>query len=109
MENCGQFVKYPKLCQHNVPNPTLQSTLSKIDTFGTGTKCLSKRECPCYRKSNKGSKDRQGPTQVSLLLGLPLREGQLYYFIVLTLNQHANIKLYLAGCLHDTRVNFAPE
>ena len=97
MENCGRFVKCPKLCRHNVPNPTLQSTLSKIDTFGTGTKCLSKRECPCYRESNKGSKDRQGPTQVSFLMRLPLREGLLYYFIVITLNQQANIKLYLGG------------
>ena len=34
----------------------LQSTLSKTDTFGTGTKC------PCYKESNKGSKERQGPT-----------------------------------------------
>ena len=35
---------------------TLQSTLSKTDTVGTGTKC------PSYRESNKGSKERQGPT-----------------------------------------------
>ena len=34
----------------------LQSTLSRTDTFGTGTKC------PSYRKSNRGSKERQGPT-----------------------------------------------
>ena len=34
----------------------IQSTLSKTETFGTGTKCLS------YRESNKGSKERQGPT-----------------------------------------------
>ena len=34
----------------------LQSTLSKTDTFGTGTKC------PSYRESNKGSKERQGPS-----------------------------------------------
>ena len=34
----------------------VQSTLSKIDTFGTSTKC------PSYRESNKRSKERQGPT-----------------------------------------------
>ena len=34
----------------------IQSTLSKTDAFGTGTKC------PSYRESNKGSKERQGPT-----------------------------------------------
>ena len=34
----------------------LQSTLYTTDTFGTGTKC------PSYRKSNRGSKERQGPT-----------------------------------------------
>ena len=34
----------------------IQSTLSKTDTFGTGT------SCPSYRESNRGSKERQGPT-----------------------------------------------
>ena len=34
----------------------IQSTLSKTDTFGTGTKC------PSYKESNKGIKERQGPT-----------------------------------------------
>ena len=34
----------------------IQSTLSKTDTFGTGTKC------PSYRESNKRSKEKQGPT-----------------------------------------------
>ena len=34
----------------------VQSTLYKTDTFGTGSKC------PSYRESNKGSKERQGPT-----------------------------------------------
>ena len=33
----------------------LQSTLSKTDTFGTGTKC------PSYRESNKGSKGSRCP------------------------------------------------
>ena len=41
----------------------IQSTLSKSDTFGTGTKTVSVLErCPSYRESNKGSKERQGPT-----------------------------------------------
>ena len=35
---------------------TVQSTLSKTDTFEAGTKC------PSYGESNKGSKERQGPT-----------------------------------------------
>ena len=34
----------------------IQSTLPKMDTFGTGTMC------PSYRESNKGSKEKQGPT-----------------------------------------------
>ena len=35
---------------------SMQSTVSKTCTFGTSTKC------PSYRESNKGSKERQGPT-----------------------------------------------
>ena len=35
----------------------IQSTLSKSDTFGTGLE-----RCPSYRKSNRRSKERQGPT-----------------------------------------------
>ena len=34
----------------------VQLTLSKTDTFGTGTKC------PSYRESNKRIKEKQGPT-----------------------------------------------
>ena len=34
----------------------VQSTLSKMDTSGTSTKC------PSYIESNKGSKENQGPT-----------------------------------------------
>ena len=41
----------------------IQSTPSKTDTFGTGSKC------PSYRESNKGSKERQGQT-----LGVRFRE-----------------------------------
>ena len=36
----------------------IQSTVSKTDTFGASTK----RPRPTYRESNKGSKERQGPT-----------------------------------------------
>ena len=39
----------------------LQSTLSKSDTSEAGTKCLSKRDVRLI-ESNKGSKERQGPT-----------------------------------------------
>ena len=41
--------------------------------------------CPSYRESNKGSKERQGPTlgvrfmEVSVLQRCPLREGRLYF------------------------------
>ena len=60
----------------------LRSTLFTSNTFGAGNKCPSesdrliegqKREyrkagtnlqrCPSYRGSNKGSKERQGPTR----------------------------------------------
>ena len=53
----------------------LQSTVSKADTFGTGTKC------PSCRESNKRSEERQGPTlsvrftEVSVLQRRPLRES----------------------------------
>ena len=66
----------------------IQSTHSRMDTFGTGTKCQSKsnvrlsvesqikgvkkgrdqlevsvlQRCPSYKESNKGSKERQGQT-----------------------------------------------
>ena len=58
----------------------LQSTFSKVtgDTFGTGIKC------PYYRESNKGSKERRGPTlgvrftEMSVLRKCPLRESRLY-------------------------------
>ena len=39
----------------------IQSTLSKSDTFGAGTKCPSKRDV-CLIESHKRSKERQGPT-----------------------------------------------
>ena len=42
----------------------IQSTLSKSNTFGAGTKCPSKRDTRLIRESNKGSKERQGPTLV---------------------------------------------
>ena len=42
----------------------IQSTLSKSDSFGAGTNCPSKRDARLIRESNKGSKERQGPTLV---------------------------------------------
>ena len=82
------------LFQFNSVLNVLQSTPSKTDTFGTGSKCPSQRDvhliesqikgvrkgrdqlqvsilqrCPSYRESNKGSKERQGPT-----LGVRFRE-----------------------------------
>ena len=35
----------------------IKSTLSESDTFGTGLE-----RCPSYRKSNRRSKERKGPT-----------------------------------------------
>ena len=58
---------------------SLQSTLSKTDSFGTGTKC------PSYRESNKRSKERQGQTlsvrftEVSVLQRRPIGESRLFY------------------------------
>ena len=56
-------IKAKRMCIHPASRAFLllplgfsvQSTLSKTDTFGTGIKC------PSYRESNKGSKERQGP------------------------------------------------
>ena len=42
-------------------------------------------KCPSYRESNKGGKERQGPTlgvrfkEVSVLYRCPLRESRLYF------------------------------
>ena len=47
-----------------VSDIVIQSALSKMDTFGTGTKCLS------YKKSSKGNKQWQGPT-----LGIHIYRG----------------------------------
>ena len=58
-------IKAKRMCIHPASRAFLpltlgfsvQSTLSRADTFGTATKC------PSYnRESNKGSKERQGPT-----------------------------------------------
>ena len=46
----------------------LKSTLSKTDTFGTGT------SCPSYRESNRGRKERQGPTLGVVYRGVGLIE-----------------------------------
>ena len=40
----------------------VQSTVSKTDTFRISTMCLSKMNVLFTRGSNKGSKERQGPT-----------------------------------------------
>ena len=58
------IIAFCSLCNQKI---IPQSTLSKMDTYGMGTKC------PSYRESNKGSKERQGPnlgvsfTEVSIL------------------------------------------
>ena len=49
--------------------PYVQSTPSKTDIFGTGSKGPSIERCPSYKESNKGSNERQGPT-----LGVRFRE-----------------------------------
>ena len=49
--------------------------------------------CPSYRKSKKGSKERQGPTlsvcftEVSVLERCPLRESRLYFHAALEFEQ----------------------
>ena len=48
--------KLPKLCSATLN--AIQSTLSKTDTFGIGSKCASY----IHVEPNKGSKERQGPT-----------------------------------------------
>ena len=56
----------------------IKSTLSESDTFGTDLE-----RCPSYRKSNRRSKERKGPTlgvrfiEVSVLWRCPLRESRL--------------------------------
>ena len=55
----------------------LQSTPSKTDTFGTGSKC------PSYRESNKGSKERQGPTLGVRLIEVSVkRESTVYFYFI---------------------------
>ena len=101
------------LFQFNSVLNVLQSTPSKTDTFGTGSKCPSQRDVrliesqikgvkkgrdqlqvsvlqryPSYKESNKGSKERQGPTlgvrfrEVSVLQRCPLRESRLYLVLL---------------------------
>ena len=58
----------------------LQSTLLKMDTFETSSMCVLERS-PSYRESNKGSKEKQGPsvgicfTEVSVKRELTVREN----------------------------------
>ena len=47
------IIVFCSLCNQKI---ILQSTLSKMDTYGRDRKCLS------YRESNKGSQERLGPT-----------------------------------------------
>ena len=57
--------------------------------------------CPSYRKSNKRSKEKQGPTlgvrftEVSVLQKCPLRESRLYLAVF-------KGKL-IGGCIHGAR------
>ena len=51
----------------------IQSTLSKKDTFGTGTKCPSQKDVSLI-ELNKGNKLRQGPT-----LGVRFTEVSVKY------------------------------
>ena len=56
----------------------MQSTFSKRNTFGART------ECPSYKQSNEGIRERKGPTvdvrftEIPDLWKIPLRESRLY-------------------------------
>ena len=56
----------------------MQSTFSKRNTFGART------ECPSYKQSNKGIRERKGPTvdvrftEIPVLQKIPLRESRPY-------------------------------
>ena len=57
---------------------TTQSTLSKTDTFGNGTKYPSDRDVRLLESQIKGSKKGRGQLWVSVLPRCLLRESQLY-------------------------------
>ena len=72
----------------------VQSTVSKTDTFRTGTMCLSKMNVFFTRGSNKGSKERQGPTLcVSVLLRC------LYYEVSVKRVSTVIFRLFFLGLL----------
>ena len=56
----------------------LQSTLSKTDTFGTGTKCPSQRDVCLIKSQIKGISKSRDQLQVFVLQRCPLRESRLY-------------------------------
>ena len=63
----------------------IQSTLSKTDTFGTGTNCPSQIDVRLIKSQIKGVKKGRDQLQVSVLKKVsvlqrcPLRESRLYY------------------------------
>ena len=59
----------------------VQSTLSKTDTFGTGTSCLSQRDIRLIESQIEGPTLSVRFTEVSVLQRCPLRESRLYLFI----------------------------
>ena len=52
----------PLFCATKCENLGIRSTLSKTDTFGTGTKCPSQREFRLIEHQLKEAKKRQGST-----------------------------------------------
>ena len=59
----------------------VQLTLSKTDTFGTSAVSVLERS-PSYRESNKGSKEKQGPTLGVHFIEVSVkREFTVYIFI----------------------------
>ena len=58
----------------------LQSTLSKTDTFGTGTKCPFLERCPSYRESNKENKEKQGPTLGVRLIEVSVKRDSTVFY-----------------------------
>ena len=61
-----------------VSKNNILSTLSKTDTFGTGTKCPSQRDVRLIKSQIKGISKGTDQFQVSVLQRCPLRESRLY-------------------------------
>ena len=69
-------VSQSPFCATKCENLGLRSTLSKTDTFGTGTKCWSKSDvCPIESHINGEKKARQGPTLDVGLTEVSVRES----------------------------------